>query len=95
MSIVQTRTSHTSTVDEGTARESDVVATAPSQPLSTTVHAEPSRQRLSRLVRFLAAVRHGNGFATTGDAFADPRIYEEYRAGVARRERDHDAARQE
>lgn len=93
MSIVETRPSHSSAIDQGAAREADVVATAPSPPVLTTVQLAPSREGLSRLVRFFAAVRHSHGFATSADAFADPRIYEEYRAGVARRDRDLDAAR--
>jgi hypothetical protein len=93
MSILETR--HSRSADESLDTDHSLASVnAPvSAPKATDVVVAPATPRLSRLARFFAAVRHSNGFATGGAAFADPRIYEEYRAGVARRDRDNDIAR--
>lgn len=92
MSILETKHSRPADIIEEDRRVAAATSAPVSPARSIPVH---GATRARRIVRFFAAVRHSNAIATGGVAFADPRIYEEYRAGVARRERDREAVRYE
>ena len=69
--------------------EADVVSTpaAVSQAPTTSpaIQVVPAA-RVSRVARFLTALRHGNVSARDRALLSEPAIYEEYRASLARQE---------
>ncbi len=95
MSILDMKHHHSSSVDVDTDQEFDALVAQVQAPVVTTTVAETSTKEVaSRLARFFAALHRSNTFSTGGAAFADHRIYEEYRASLARRDREHEVALQ-
>lgn len=95
MSILDMKHHHSSSVDVATDQEFDaLVAQGQSSVVTAAVSQTPTTGVASRVARFFAALRRSSTFSTGGAAFADHRIYEEYRASLARRDREHEVALQ-
>lgn len=91
MSILDMKHHQSSSADVATDQQFDALVAQVDAPIvSTHVASSPPNEAGSRVARFFAALRHSSVLSAGGPEFADPRIYDEYLAGLARRDREQE-----